>query len=153
MANWFEDLTKTVADEKLSRRQAVGRIAGVVAGGTIVAWLPEQALAKNIPWKKQCLNGSNCDVPPMNCNGNPNTNCCCMTEISDTPVCGCNIYCSQSTPCTSSSNCKRGYVCVTATPCTGCGTSYGVCVPKCKGEHKNCQLGDGQGSTTAPSLS
>jgi hypothetical protein len=54
MANWFEDLTKTIADEKLTRRQAVRRMVGVVAGATLATWLPEQALATNLPWKQQC---------------------------------------------------------------------------------------------------
>ncbi len=53
MANWLEDLTKMVADDKLTRRQAVGRIAGVVAGATLATWLPEQAQATNLPWKKR----------------------------------------------------------------------------------------------------
>jgi hypothetical protein len=149
MAHWLEDLTKTIADDKLTRRQAVRRMVGALAGATLASWLPEQALAKHIPWKKQCKYGSNCSACCVNCNGNSNTNCYCFTEVGDIPVCGCNSYCSQTPTCTSSANCKKGFVCITANGCTGCGTSYGVCIAKCKGKHKDCQLGDGHGLTVS----
>ncbi|HJT59221.1 MAG TPA: kelch repeat-containing protein, partial [Ktedonobacteraceae bacterium] len=48
MANWLEDLTKTVSDDKLTRRQVVRRMGGVVAGATLAAWLPEQVLARPV---------------------------------------------------------------------------------------------------------
>jgi hypothetical protein len=147
MANWFEDLTKTVADDRLSRRQAMRRIAGGVAGVALASWLPEQALAQNLPWKKQCPIGGSCEGSFVNCNGNPNPNCICFTSTEGTPACGCNSYCSQLPNCSSSSQCKRGYVCITANGCTGCGTLFAVCMAKCKGKHKNCQLGSGHGVT------
>src|SRR5258708_423327 len=85
MANWLEDLTKTMANDKLSRRQAIGSIAGVVAGATIITWLPDQVLAKHVPWKKQCPNGGcNCTCGFENCFGNPNTNCYCFQSIEGT---------------------------------------------------------------------
>lgn len=152
MAHWFEDLTKTMAHDKLSRRQVVGRIAGVVAGATIATWLPDQALAKHIPWKKQCPNGSNCNTPPTHCNGNPNTNCFCSTSTEGNPVCICNSYCSQLPVCSNSGQCKKGFICITENGCTGCGDSYGVCIAKCKGKHKNCQLGSGHGLTATGHL-
>ena len=48
MANWLEDLTKTVSDNKLTRRQVVRRMGGVVAGAALAAWLPEQVLARPV---------------------------------------------------------------------------------------------------------
>ncbi len=149
MANWLEDLTKMVADDKLTRRQAVGRIAGVVAGATLATWLPEQAQATNLPWKKQCSLGGTCDIGFPGCDGNPNPNCWCFTSTEGTPACGCNSYCSQTPNCSISSQCKKGYVCITANGCTGCGTLFGVCIAKCKSKHKNCQLGNGHGMTAA----
>jgi len=68
MTNWLEDLTHMVSDDTLPRREALRRMVGVVAGATLAAWLPEQALAKNIPWKKQCTFGGNCDSGFPNCN-------------------------------------------------------------------------------------
>ncbi len=38
MANWLEDLSKTVADEQLPRRVAMRRIAGGVTG-VALAWI------------------------------------------------------------------------------------------------------------------
>ncbi len=149
MADWFEDFTKTIADDKLTRRQAVGSIAGVVAGATIAVWLPEQVLAKTIPWKKQCPNGSTCETPVMFCNGNPNTNCFCLTGMfSSEPrgFCGRNSYCSQLSTCINQSDCRRGTVCSYYNACNCQGTS-GVCITACKGKHKNCQLGSGHGLT------
>jgi hypothetical protein len=45
MTDWFEDLSTTLADGTLSRRQVVRRIAGTVAGVAFAFWFPEQALA------------------------------------------------------------------------------------------------------------
>jgi hypothetical protein len=150
MANWFEDLTKTVSDDKLTRRQAVGRIATVVAGATIAAWLPDQALAKHIPWKKQCPNGGcGCTCGFTNCTGNPNVNCYCFLDINGKGACGCNSYCSQLKTCTQSSHCPRDTFCAIENGCDSCGTSSGVCLPKCKGKYKNCQLGGTHSGPTA----
>ncbi len=40
MAKWFEDLTKTMADEKLPRREVIRRLAGSVAGIALASLLP-----------------------------------------------------------------------------------------------------------------
>ncbi len=151
MAHWFENLTKTVADEKLSRRQAVGRIAGVVAGATLAAWLPEQVLAKDIRWKKMCPHGGcGCTCGFTNCDGNPNTNCFCFQDINGMGGCGCNTYCSQVKSCTQSMHCPRGTFCAINNGCDGCGSSIGVCLVKCAGKNKNCQLsGTHSGATAA----
>ena len=37
MAHWFEDLSKTVADEKIGRRTAMRRVAGTVAGAALAS--------------------------------------------------------------------------------------------------------------------
>ncbi len=147
MANWLEDLTQTLADDKLPRRQAIRRIAGSVTGIALASWLPGQVLAQNIPWKKQCPIGSDCPSCCENSNGNPNTNCFCFTSIEGKGACGCTNFCSQLPVCSHSSQCKRGFVCITENGCDGCGNSYGVCVAKCKGKHENCKLPDGHGLT------
>ena len=101
MANWFFNLTTMVFNDQLPRREALRRMVGVVAGTTLATWLPEQALAKNIPWKKQCTFGGNCDWGFVNCNGNPNPNCYCFTGGPGAPAafCGCNSLCSQESTC------------------------------------------------------
>ena len=150
MVNWFEDLTKTMADDKLPRRQAIRRIAGSVAGVALASWLPGQVLAKNIPWEKQCpFGGSDCVSCCVNCTGNPNTNCFCLISTEGRGVCICDTFCSQLPVCSNSSQCQKGFVCITYNGCTGCGNSYGVCIAKCKGKHKNCQIGSGHGMTAA----
>jgi|SRR6185312_7231240 len=146
MANWFEDLTKSVADEKLGRRKAMRRIAGGVAGVVAATAIPGLALAHG---SKQCPNGGgNCSVGFSNCN-NPNSNCFCFTGTDGLSHCGCNTYCSQAPSCSRNRDCGKGGACITANGCTGCGSSIGVCVPKCHGKNKNCVLGSGHGKTTA----
>src|SRR2546421_225381 len=49
MAHWLEDLTTTVFDDPLPRREALRRLLGVVASTTLATWLPEQVLAKPGP--------------------------------------------------------------------------------------------------------
>jgi hypothetical protein len=144
MANWFEDVTKTLADEKIGRRTAMRRVAGTVAGVALASGIPAVALAKT----KACPTGGTCSNPFTNCAGNANTNCYCFTKLGGKPVCGCNSFCSQSPTCSSSSKCAKGTVCIVETGC-GCQSSSGVCVPACKGKNKNCQLGSGHGTTTA----
>ncbi len=145
MANWFEDLTKTMADENLPRRQAIRRIAGSVAGVGLATLLPAQALARPDHLKKHCPFPCNCTCGFENCNGNGN--CFCFTDIDGTGVCGCNVFCSQVKNCLKDSDCKKGYACITANGCVGCGNTSGVCIPYCVGKHKNCQLGHGHGLT------
>jgi len=146
MANWFEDVTKTLADEKIGRRTALRRVGGTVAGVALAGAIPGLALAK----KNQCPNGGgNCTIGFSNCN-NPNTNCFCFTDISGKAVCGCNSYCSQIPVCSSDKTCGKAGKCISANGCTGCGTSTGVCVPNCaKKKNKNCVLGSGHGTTAA----
>src|SRR5258708_37031773 len=100
MANWFEDLSRTLADDTLSRRQVVRRIAGTVVGVAFAFWFPEQALANH----HQCSNpGNACGVPEFtNCENNPH--CFCFQRIdhgSGKGVCGCsaNPDCSSYKPC------------------------------------------------------
>lgn len=147
MVNWFEDLSKTLGDDRLPRRQAMRRIAGSITGIALVSWLPGQALAKVNPESKQCPTGCGCatDCP---CAFNQNGNCFCFFTVEGKGVCGCNTLCSQSPSCSSSSQCSKGYTCITSNGCTSClGPPAGVCVPKCKGKHKNCHLGSGHGLT------
>ena len=147
MTNWFEDLTKTAADERLPRRQAIRRIAGMVAGVALTSFLPAQALAAPEHLKKHCNDPCDCSCGFVNCNGN--TNCFCFIGLDGRGVCGCNSYCSQIKTCSSSIHCKKGFACITSNGCTGCGNSIGVCIPYCTGKHKNCQLGSGRGMTVS----
>lgn len=151
MANWFEDLTKTLADDKISRRTALQRAAGSIAGVALASLFPRVVLASG-PSKKnlkcyppgECPNGGNCSVGFTNCANNPNTNCYCFTELGGPGVCGCNTYCSQAQTCGYSTQCPKGSVCIAANGCSGCGSSSGICVPVCTGPNANCQLGSSQ---------
>ncbi len=146
MANWFEDLAKSVGDEKVGRRTVLRRVAGGVVGAALAGAIPGIALAHG---SKQCPGGGgNCTVGFSNCN-NPNTNCFCFTGTDGLAHCGCNTFCSQASPCSRNKDCGKGGVCITANGCTGCGSSTGVCIPKCHRANKNCQLGSGNGKTTA----
>ena len=155
MTHWFEDLTKTVADERLPRRQAIRRIAGSMTGIALASWLPGHVLAKTHPdGTKECPYGGCGCASCQNCSHNPNKNCYCFITLDIQPkaVCICNTYCSQLPTCMNSKQCGAGYVCITNNGCTGCGTSYGVCIAKCKGKNKNCQLGSGHGLTVTGKL-
>jgi hypothetical protein len=56
----------------------------------------------------------------------------CFPEIGTlTLYCGTNSYCSDISTCLSTSDCPKANVCVTENGCTGCGTSTGVCLPRC----------------------
>jgi hypothetical protein len=148
MANWFEDVTKTLADEKIGRRTALRRVAGTVAGTALASAIPGIALAKK---SQACpAGGGNCTIGFVNCKNNPNTNCLCFSATKGKAGhCGCNSYCSQIPSCTKNSDCAKSAFCSTLNGCTGCGSSSGVCIPKCAGKNKNCQLGSGHGTTAA----
>lgn len=150
MANWFEDLTKTMVDEKMGRRAAIRRVAGTVVGAAVAGVLPGTVQAKQ---NKQCpfggctpCGGGEC----VGCVNNPNPNCFCFTQPNGTPVCGCNSPCSQLSTCSAPSQCKKGFACIVQTGCSCPGP--GVCVPRCRGKHKNCTLGSGHGLTAAGRL-
>jgi hypothetical protein len=152
MVHWFEDLTKTVADDKLPRRQAIRRIAGSVTGIALASLLPGQVWARADHLKKTCSTpckdcSGGCDF--NNCNGN--NNCYCFFELSGKGGCGCNSFCSQVPTCSGSSKCPKGTFCVVETGCN-CGSSSGVCIPYCVGKNKNCQLGSGHGPTATSHL-
>ena len=151
MANWFEDLTKTMADDKLPRRQAMRRIAGTVAGMAVASLLPAQAEAMADDLKKYCsFPCKDCSCNFANCKGNPNPNCYCFTTLSAYPFskggCGCNAFCSQLQTCSNSKKCPVGSFCATQTFCN-CDFTQGVCIPYCVGKNKNCQPGSGHGLT------
>ena len=151
MVNWLEDLTKMMANDKMGRRAVMQRVAGSIAGIVLASWLPGHVLARTHPdGTKECpLGGCRC-TDCGNCAYNPNTNCYCLSTFNTSlrgAVCICNTFCSQLSTCMSSSQCQAGFVCTTNNGCTGCSTSYGVCIARCKGKHKNCKLGSGQGLT------
>jgi hypothetical protein len=145
MANWFENVTKTLADDKISRRTALRRVGGTVAGVAAASAIPGLALAAS----KTCPTFGNCSLPFSNCVNNPNTNCFCFEKLGGKKAsCGCNSYCSQIPTCSGSQKCPKGSSCIISTGCN-CGTSSGVCIPNCKGKNKNCVLGSGHGTTAA----
>jgi hypothetical protein len=147
MAHWFEDLTRTIADDKIGRRTAIRRVAGGVVGAALTSVAPGLALAKK---SKDCpTGGGTCSNPNYpNCAGNSNLNCYCFTDITGNPLCACNMYCSGDWPCYRNSDCPRGSACIVSTGCN-CSTSSGICIVRCKGKNKNCQLGSGHGTTAA----
>jgi hypothetical protein len=145
MAHWFEDLTKTLGDDKIGRRTAIRRMAGTLAGTAFASAIPGIAEARI---NKHCPSGGNCSSFINNCLHERNTNCYCFTELGGRPVCACNSLCSQSQTCSSSMKCPNGYVCIVSNGCN-CSSSQGVCVHACKGKNKNCKLGSGHGKTAA----
>lgn len=147
MANWFEDISKTMADEKIGRRTAIRRVAGTVAGAALASAIPGVALAK----KSQACpgGGGNCSIGFVNCKNNPNTNCFCYSGTQGSAGhCGCNGFCSQLPTCTKNSNCAKSAFCSFFNGCN-CNGGTGVCITKCAGKNKNCQLGSGHGATAA----
>lgn len=149
MANWFETVTKTLADDKLSRRQAMKKAAGITAAVAMAAAIPAgEAFAAVTPDHHKCSNPGTCSTGGFtNCQKklNPGLNCYCFEHIGKTTgVCGCNSYCSSLTTCTSQSQCGTGYACISN---TGCGCTTGVCIPKC---NSTCVLAsNGAGRTAA----
>lgn len=155
MAQWFEDLTKLLADERLSRRQVAQRIAATVAGAALATWLPGQAFAQG-EFRRLCCCPNSCGGPVeyscfdgcnITCTGdqfcpcdqyssNKYNNCYCFllfgTAVT-TGGCGCNILCSSAAPCTQQSDCATGYFCAYG---TGCNCNGGVCIPYCT---RTCQ--------------
>ena len=133
MAHWFENLTKTFADDTVSRRQAIRRATGIVAGVVLGTWLPAQALAQGEA-EKSCQNPGTCTGGFHNCGSDPN--CFCF-QAQNTPViqgvCGCNNVCAE--PCYGNHHCATGYVCIYN---TGCGCNSGACVAKCGFAGKMC---------------
>lgn len=145
MAQWFEDLTKTLGDDKIGRRTAIRRVAGTLVGAAFASAIPEAALARI---HKHCLGYGDCTANFSNCMGVRNLNCYCFEHLGGTPVCGCNSLCSQIPTCSGSMKCPKGYACIVSTGCN-CSITQGVCVAKCRGIHKNCQIGSGHGPTAA----
>src|SRR5712671_1607594 len=101
MAHWFEDVTKTLADEKIGRRTALRRVAGTVAGVALASAFPGAALAKS-RGKAACPGGGgNCSIGFVNCQNNPNPNCFCWDGMSENGPghCGCNGFCEDQPNC------------------------------------------------------
>jgi hypothetical protein len=146
MTKWFDEITKTLADDKLSRRQVMRKVAGTIAGAALASFIPAEALAA----RKMA---SSCPGPAGNCtsgfqNCGSNSNCYGFTDVSGKGVCGCNTYCTQAPPCSNDSSCGSGGVCIGYNGCTGCG-SAGACIKACCGSNSNCQLSAGAGRTAA----
>lgn len=144
MANWFDQVTKTLADEKLGRRQALKTIAGTVAGAAVASAIPGLAMAA--PEKKQKCTGGNCTIGFTNCGKQHNTNCYCFSDTKGKGFCGCNSYCASIPPCSSSSQCGKKGFCSGFNGCTGCNASPGVCIPNCT---KTCVLSSDHAGRTA----
>ena len=150
MTEWFSDLTKTLANETLSRRQATLRFAGILAGGALAFWLPGQVFAQSEN-TDICSPVGTCSTSYSNCGNNQYHNCYCFQHIrTGKGVCACNGFCNCDTEstqpcfCDKQTDCGKGYVCVTN---TGCGCTTGICVQKCT---KTCQLqGNRTGRTAA----
>lgn len=143
MADWFGDLTKTLADSTLSRRQAIRRVSGVVVGAALASWLPGEAFAAS-EQKHRCSPYGHCTVDGPQCGINKYANCYCFQKFGNYEgVCCCNSFCSSLKPCTHQTQCATGYACVTG---TGCGCTGGFCVRKCT---RTCQLDSSRSGRTA----
>src|SRR5437660_10646506 len=114
MANWFENLSRSVSDEKIGRRKAFRRIAGGVAGAALASAVPGLALAHG---SLQCPGGGGVCGTYVNCTGNPNTNCFCFTGSDGLAHCGCSAFCSTLTACSSNHDCATGSFCAVNTCC------------------------------------
>jgi hypothetical protein len=143
MANWFEDLSKSIADEKLPRRTAMRRVAGGIAGVALAAGIPGIALAKASPDSALCSPGGTCAKGYVNCGTNPN--CFCFGNKAGAGRCGCDAFCSSLTVCASTHDCAAGQFCSYGTCCT----SPNVCVTKCVRANKNCVLSSSHSGPTA----
>jgi hypothetical protein len=145
MANWFETVTKTLADDKLSRRKAMRKAAGAAAGIALAAFIPGEAFAAS----DTCTPPGNCSIGFATCGHNINGNCNCYTKHGTgirASQCGCNVFCSQIQTCTNSHGCPAGSFCAFFSGCDCTGTT-GYCVPKCT---HTCILGaDHTGATSA----
>jgi hypothetical protein len=144
MSDWFEDITKTLADEKLGRRQALKTIAGTVASAALITYLPSSALAR-VKKKRKCQGTPYiCGNQQQACG--KNSTCISLTDVDGSTRCGCNEYCSTAPSCSSDSGCAKGYFCSTDNSCTGCDTGLGICVQCCT---KTCTLGSAHAGRTA----
>jgi len=139
MANWFESVTKTLADGKLSRRGAMKTVAGITAAAALASFIPGEAFAAS---DGKCTPGT-CSTTFANCG--KNTNCYCFQHINPKHggACGCNSYCASIPPCAKQSDCAKGSFCITN---TGCGCTSGFCIPKC---NKTCVLDASRSGRTA----
>jgi hypothetical protein len=144
MAQWFDEITKTLADDKLSRRQVAKRIAGTVAGVALASIIPAEALAKKK--KPRCPKSDNLGkavCPPTFASCGGNSNCYQFVDISQKIAwCGCNEYCSTAKPCSKDANCAKGYYCG---GCGLCGASTGLCLQCC---NKTCTLSSSHAGRT-----
>ncbi|MEO8970986.1 MAG: hypothetical protein ABI406_05210 [Ktedonobacteraceae bacterium] len=147
MANWFETITKTLADDKLSRRQAMKKAAGITAAVAMAAAIPAGEAFAASPDKKCPAPGTCSGGAFVNCEKkkNPGLNCFCFEKIGTTSgVCGCNTFCASAPVCTSQAGCASGFSCISN---TGCGCTTGLCVQKCT---STCVLSsNGAGRTAA----
>lgn len=137
MPNWFEDLTKTVADETIGRRTAMRRIAGGIAGVVLASGVPGLALAS----QKPCTTGGSCPTGFKRCPGNKNPNCLCYQRAKGlSPQCGCNHSCSNLVFCTTDASCGvPGQFCAYNTCCNP-PPNMGICIAACAGTNKHCKF-------------
>ena len=149
MANWFDTVTKTLADDKLSRRKAMRKAAGAAAGIALAALIPGEAFAAS---PDTCSPAGNCTIGFTNCGSNVNQNCFCFSKRKTGGLgrCGCNEFCSQAQSCQHSTDCPTGFFCSFFNGCTGCsgpgpGVS-GICIHHCT---KTCALASGHAGATA----
>ncbi len=135
MAQWFEDITKTMADEKMGRRTAMRRVVGYLTAVVLTAAVPGLAKGKG---KKQCSIPGDCSIGWTQCDTNINpTDCYCFTDNGERPTgkCGCNQNCSQVQSCYRDSQCPSGFFCSGYNGCTNCmggPVTAGVCLHYCQ---------------------
>src|SRR5579863_4457554 len=107
MPQWFEDLTKTLADEKLTRRQSIRRVAGVIASVAFASFISNNPVLASVGLRVRrgvsTCSGDNCTNPGTcsngnfpNCGSNQYNNCYCFQDMNGSAVCGCNTYCASA---------------------------------------------------------
>ena len=142
MADWFDELTQALANDRLSRRQALRKIVGTVGGAIVAMLLPGQAFAERSK-AQLCGYAGTCSTDFNNCGTQHNPFCYCFQRIDGKHVCCCTNYCASVKPCSKQSDCGKGYSCITN---WGCGCSTGGCLQNCT---KTCHLDAHRAGRTA----
>jgi len=128
-------------EKRISRRELIRNvgIAGAVAwAAPVLTSLPASASVDKCKKKKSkklckgaplgnCTNGfTACGT----CSSDVGDGSFCFEAVNGVNYCGEDSFCSEIATCSSNADCPGG-TCATKNGCTGCGSSFGVCIPRC----------------------
>lgn len=133
----FDQLTKGIANQGLSRRDGLK----LAVGGAAAAAMSAIGFGATVASAANLCAGipGNCSVGFSNCPQHANTNCFCFQHrTSRSTFCGCNQFCSTSAPCSFNTDCSFGHACSGFNGCD-CSGATGVCIRKC-GIRNRCVL-------------